>query len=310
MRSIEAEGLSKWFRAGSPVVDGLSFHAEGSGAIGYLGPNGAGKTTTLKLLVGLLAPSKGRALLNGRDPFRDRRRALADVGAVIENPEPYPAETIFDALERVGLLRGLDPSGIDAEVDRCHASLHLPPLHRTCGSLSKGERQRVILAAACLGDPGVLLLDEPTNGMDPGERADVRDFLSELKRDHLILMSSHLITDVAEVCDRVMIIDHGSILSHETLEDVVRHVRTRSVDVEFARPTALEALAPLAPDLRRSLRLTERKFRLYFDGDEATHGRLIEACARIGPLSSCAPSVPALEEAYREIIRQGAPRPA
>jgi ABC-2 type transport system ATP-binding protein len=308
-RSISVEHLSKWYRPGALVLDDLTFHAEGSGAIGYLGPNGAGKTTTLKLLVGLLIPSEGRARLNGWDPAVDRRRALADVGAVIENPEPYPSETIFDALERVGQLRGLDADGIDGEIDRCHAHLHLPPLERRCGGLSKGERQRVVLAAACIGDPGVLLLDEPTNGMDPGERAEVRRFLIELKRDHLILMSSHLITDVAEICDRVMFIDHGSILVEESVENVTRRIRNRAMDVEFARPAGLDALGPLAPWVQSTARLSDRKFRFTFDGTEESRSHLIEACIGIAPLASCAPAVPALEEAYREIM-DGASRAA
>jgi ABC-2 type transport system ATP-binding protein len=308
MRSIELDHVTKSYVRGTPVLNDLTFREEGSGAIGYLGPNGAGKTTTLKLLVGLLKPSAGRALLNGRDPLRDRRRALADVGAVIENPEPYPSETIYDALERVGQIRGLGAQEIDQEIDRCHGDLHLPPYGRRCGGLSKGERQRVILAAACLGDPGILLLDEPTNGMDPSERAEVRKLLNRLKRDHLILMSSHLITDVTEVCDRLIFIDRGAILLHESVEVVARGVRSQAMDVEFAQPTSIESLKPIAPWIRKTVQLTERKFRLGFDGAEETRSRLIEECVRIGPLSSCSAAVPALEEAYREII-EGGPHP-
>jgi ABC-2 type transport system ATP-binding protein len=302
MRSIVVENLTKWYRPGVPVLNNVSFRAEGSGAIGYLGPNGAGKTTTLKLLVGLLIPSRGHVYLNGCDPMHERRRALIDVGAVIENPEPYPAETIYSALERVGKIRGLDTDATDREIDRCHATLHLPPLERTCGSLSKGERQRVVLAAACMGDPGILLLDEPTNGMDPGERAEVRQLLIRLKRDHLILMSSHLIHDVADICDRVLLIDHGSIVFHESVENVGLRVHSRSIDIEFAFATEVGMLKPLAPWVETTTVLTDRKFRLSFDGGEATRSRLIEECVRIGPLASCSPSVPALEEAYREII--------
>ncbi len=153
MGSIEVTHLTKWYVPGTPVLDDITFREEGSGAIGFLGPNGAGKTTTLKLLLGLLRPSSGSVRLNELDPAKDRRRALDRVGAIVESPEPYPSETIYDALERVGALRGLDATGIDEEIDRCHRELHLPPLDWRCGWLSKGERQRVVLAAACLGDP-------------------------------------------------------------------------------------------------------------------------------------------------------------
>ncbi len=302
MRSIVVEHLTKWYSPGAPVLDDLTFREEGAGAVGYLGPNGAGKTTTLKLLVGLLHPSKGRAYLNGFDPMVDRRRALWDVGAVIENPEPYPSETIYDALERVGQLLGLGAEEIDSEIDRGHANLHLPPLERRCGGLSKGERQRVVLAAACLGDPGVLLLDEPTNGMDPGERIEVRRLLNRLKRDHLILMSSHLIGDVAEICDRLIFIGQGSILLQDSLENVARRVHSRAMVVEFVHPTREEALTPLSPWVRKTTRLSERKFRLRFDGAEETRSRLLEECLRVGALASYSPAVPALEDAYREIV--------
>jgi ABC-2 type transport system ATP-binding protein len=305
MGSIEVSHLTKWYTPGSPVLNDISFREEGSGAIGYLGPNGAGKTTTLKLLLGLLIPSAGSARLNGLDPARDRRRALAGVGAIIESPEPYPSETIYDALERVGELRGLDADGVDDEIDRCHRELHLPPLEWKCGWLSKGERQRVVLAAACLGDPEVLLLDEPTNGMDPAERLEVRGFLKRLKRDHLILMSSHIIADVSAICDRLIFIDEGKILLHASADEVAAQVRVNAVDVEFARPTAPEALEPLQPWVRKTIRLGDRRFRLRFDGTEETISRLITECQRIGPLSSFTPAVPTLEAAYRDVITNG-----
>jgi ABC-2 type transport system ATP-binding protein len=308
MGSIEVNHLTKWYTRGDPVLDDVSFREEGFGAIGYLGPNGAGKTTTLKLLLGLLTPSAGWARINDLDPARDRRRALARVGAIVESPEPYPSETIYDALERVGALRGLNASGIDEEIDRCHGELHLPPLDRRCGWLSKGERQRVVLAAACLGDPTVLLLDEPTNGMDPAERIEVRGFLKRLKRDHLILMSSHLIPDVSAICDRLIFLDRGKVRLRASADEVAALVRVKAVDIEFLRPIEPGGLELLQPWVRRTIRLGERKVRLRFDGGEEALAQLLAECGRIGPLLSFAPSVPALEAAYREIITEAANR--
>lgn len=305
--SIRAERLTKCYRRDVPVLDDVTFSFEGSGAIGYLGPNGAGKTTSLKLLVGLLRPTAGKALLNGFDPVAERRKALWDVGAVIENPEPYPSETVFDALERVGELRGLDADGVDDEIDRCHDELHLPPLERRCGTLSKGERQRVVLAAARMGDPPVLLLDEPTNGMDPGERIEVRRLLLRLKRDHLILMSSHLITDVAEICDRLIFIDRGRILRQDTVASVASQVESRGLLIEFAGPVEPAALSVLEGLAERTTVLDPRRVRLRFDGTPATRARILEACGRIGTLAGFGPSVPPLEEAYRQIVAAGIP---
>ena len=159
MGSFEVAGLSKSFRTGPPALSDLSFRYEGAGAIGYLGPNGAGKTTTLKLLVGLLRPSQGHAYVNGIDPMVDRKGALWDVGALIETPEPYPTLNVQEALDVVGRARGLSRDDIDREVDRCHELLDLPPLDLRIGWLSKGQRQRVAIAAVLMGDPSVLLLD-------------------------------------------------------------------------------------------------------------------------------------------------------
>ncbi len=203
MGSFEVAGLSKSFRTGPPVLRDLSFRYEGAGAVGYLGPNGAGKTTTLKLLVGLLRPSRGHAYLNGIDPMVNRKRALWDVGALIETPEPYPTLNVHEALDAVGRARGLSRDDVDREVDRCHELLDLPPLGQRIGWLSKGQRQRVALAATLMGDPSVLLLDEPTSGLDPAERVLVRRLLIRLKRDHLVFMSSHQMLEVTEVCDRL-----------------------------------------------------------------------------------------------------------
>src|SRR5208282_456223 len=170
MGSFRVSALSKSFRTGPPAVDNLTFGYEGAGAVGCLGPNGAGKTTLLKLLVGLLRPSQGHAYVNGIDPMADRKQALWDVGALIETPEPYPTMSVHGALDLVGRARGLASDDVDREIDRCHELLDLPPLGHRIGWLSKGQRQRVSLAAALMGDPAVLLLDEPTSGLDPAER--------------------------------------------------------------------------------------------------------------------------------------------
>jgi ABC-2 type transport system ATP-binding protein len=302
MLSIEVDHLSKEYRAGRSVLTNASFRFEGTGAIGYLGPNGAGKTTTLKLLVGLLRPTSGRALLNDREAAKDRKAALTDVGAVIETPEPYPTQTVYDALEAVGQIRGLVTAGIDAEVDRLHEELELPPLDRRCGGLSKGQRQRVVLAAALLGDPAVLLLDEPTSGLDPAERVLVRGLLGRLKKDHLILMSSHQMVDVAEVCDQLVFIDRGKILLQDSVENVSKRIRSRQIDVEFVRPVAPDAVAKLGPELLGVVPVTDRRFRLTFDGSDEVRGRLLTACQQVGAVAQFANASLVLEEAYLEVV--------
>jgi ABC-2 type transport system ATP-binding protein len=302
MGSFEVSGLSKSFGTGPPVLSDLSFRYDGAGAIGYLGPNGAGKTTTLKLLVGLLRPSAGRAYLNGIDPSEDRKGALWDVGALIETPEPYPTLNVFEALDAVGRVRGLSRDDVDREVDRCHTLLDLPPLGQRIGWLSKGQRQRVALASALMGDPSVLLLDEPTSGLDPAERVLVRRLLNELKRDHLVFMSSHQMLEVTEVCDQLIFLHRGEVLLRDRVDRVASRIRSREVDVEFQRPITPERAAELRQIASEVTVLSERKWRVAFDGSDEARARLLELCQHLGPLVQFAPTSLVLEEAYLELI--------
>ena len=175
--SFEVRDLTKVFgthRHPAPALEGATFRYEGAGAVGYLGPNGAGKSTTLKLLVGLMTPTRGMALLNDIDILESRKRALWDVGAVIETPEAYPTQTIRESLWMVGRFRGLSRETMASQIQTLSEALRLPPLEVRNRTLSKGQGQRVVLAAALLGDPTVLLLDEPESGLDPEERVVVR----------------------------------------------------------------------------------------------------------------------------------------
>ncbi len=302
MGSFRVSALSKSFRTGPPAIDDLTFGYEGAGAVGCLGPNGAGKTTLLKLLVGLLRPSRGHAFVNEIDPTVDRKRALWDVGALIETPEPYPTLNVHEALDAVGRSRGLSRENVDREIDRCHELLDLPPLGQRIGWLSKGQRQRVALAATLMGDPSVLLLDEPTSGLDPAERVLVRRLLNRLKRDHLVLMSSHQMLEVTEVCDQLIFLDHGRVLLRDRVDKVAARIRSRQVDVEFERPVAPEAMATLRSVGAEIVAVSERRWRISFDGKDETRVRLLERCQNLGPVVQFASTSLVLEEAYLELI--------
>lgn len=304
MTEFEFSHLTKWFRPGFPVLDDLSFRFEGAGAVGCLGPNGAGKTTTLKLLVGLLRPSRGRATVNGLDATGDRTAALWDVGALIESPEPYPTLTVFEALETVGRSRGLDPEGIDREIDRCNEMLRLPPFGQRIGWLSKGQRQRVAVAAALIGDPSVLLLDEPTSGLDPAERVLVRTLLKRLKRDHLILLSSHQLLEVTEVCDQVLFLDRGRIALSDRVDHVAERMRSRQVEVEFLRPVPADGLPTFEDPGVEVLSVSDRHWRITFNGTDEARARILRTCERVGDVVQFSSTSLALEEAYLQLIEE------
>ncbi len=304
MPSLEARGLTKRYGAFTALED-ASFRFEGAGAIGYLGPNGAGKTTTLKLLTGLARPTAGRAFLNGVDVGTDPKRALWDVGSVIESPEPYPWQTGRVTLEMVAAFRGMPAQDARARIKELAADLDLPPLDRKSGALSKGQRQRVVIAASLLSDPDVIVLDEPTSGLDPAERITIRNLLLKLKRDRLILMSSHLLSEVTEVCDRAVFINHGKILLNETVEVIAKRSVDTEVDIEFAVPVPPDQLAPIADLVRSVLPLSPTKLRINYAGRREARPEILRRCVGIGPVISYASSTLTLEDAYLELIGGG-----
>ena len=301
MASIEATELGKSFGA-FVALEGATFKYDGRGAVGYLGPNGAGKTTTLKLFTHLLRPTKGSASINGTNVASDPKTALWSVGSVIETPEPYPSMTVQESLEMVGELRGLTHERIADRVHYYHERLDLPPLDRRTGKLSKGQRQRVVIAAALLSDPSVLLLDEPTSGLDPAERVAVRNVLVDLKKDHLILMSSHLLQEVTEICDQVIFVNKGRIVVQDSVRGISSRFKVTQLDVEFAAPVPPEQWPKLEGMVTRVVPLDDRRYRMDFDGSDDARAKILRACLEIGTVLSFSQSSLTLEDAYLKLV--------
>ena len=305
MPSLEARGLTKRFNS-FPALDHASFRYEGGGAVGYLGPNGAGKTTTLKLFSAFLRPTEGTALINGLEVSADPKAALWDVGALVETPEPYPALTGRETLAMIGEFRGLSREQIRDRTERLARELELPPLDRKTSKLSKGQKQRIVIAATLLPEPSVLLLDEPTNGLDPAERVIVRNILVRLKQEQrLILMSSHLLQEVTEICDRVIFINQGRLLLQDTVANLANRFRVTNLDVEFVRPVD-PAVVGSVPGVLRVQGLTPTRFRLDFDGSEEGRARILEGCQKVAAVTSFSSSTLTLEDAYMRLIQGGA----
>ncbi len=303
--SLEAADLSKAY-ARVLALDGVSFRYEGPGAIGYLGPNGAGKTTTLKLFTSLLRPTRGRAFVDGIDVAKNPKAALADVGALIETPEPYPRQSVEEALRMVGEFRGIPAEELREQIGKYVEALDLPPLDARIGSLSKGQKQRVVFAATLLGDPRLLLLDEPTNGLDPAERVRVREVLRDLKKDRLIFMSSHLLQEVTEVCDRVMFLNRGKVLLEDSVAHLADRFKATRVDVEFSAPVAMNRLSPLQGLALGVMALSDRRLRIEFDGSTETRTKILVACQAVGAVVSFSSAGLALEDAYLQLLQGSA----
>jgi ABC-2 type transport system ATP-binding protein len=205
------------------ALDGVTFALQAGTVTGFLGPNGAGKTTTLRLLLGLAEPTGGEALVFGRR-YRELEQPIRQVGAVLESSDFHPSRSGRDHLRTLALAAGLSRG-------RVEEMLQLVELGAEAGRLVKtyslGTRQRLGLAAALLGDPGLLILDEPANGLDPAGVHWLRSFLRQLAIDgRTVLVSSHLLAEVAQTVDQVLIINHGRLLAGGRLDELTGGDRT------------------------------------------------------------------------------------
>ena len=199
------------------VVDDVSFTVKPGSVVGFLGPNGAGKSTTMRLLTGFLVPVAGTARICGHDIMRERRNAQASFGYLPEAPAGIPNLTVQEFLTFCGDARGIHGRTLKAAIERVCEQIDLAlVLYQKMGQLSKGWRQRAWLAQAILHDPPVLIMDEPTDGLDPNQKRQVRDLIRILAARKTILLSTHILEEAEEVCDRAIIIADGRIVVDDT----------------------------------------------------------------------------------------------
>lgn len=217
--AIQTEGLTKRFGA-RVAVDGLDLAVRAGSVFGFLGPNGAGKTTTIGMLLGLVRPSAGRALLFGHDVAQAPERALAGVGAMIEAPAFYPYLSGRDNLRALALAGGL----LHARVEAALAAVELLPRARdTFRAYSQGMRQRLGIAAALLHEPKLIILDEPTNGLDPAGQREIRELIRGLAQSgRTIFLSSHQLHEVEQICDEVAILKAGRLVAGGPVAELLR----------------------------------------------------------------------------------------
>ncbi|WP_322798914.1 ABC transporter ATP-binding protein [Thermoflexus sp.] len=252
---IEAEGLTKIYGDQIVAIEDVTFRVERGQIVGFLGPNGAGKTTTMRILTGYLPPTRGHARIAGYDTVLQSLEARRHIGYLPETVPLYPEMSVRAYLSFMAEIRGL--SNRKAAVERAMALTGLEDRADTLiGKLSKGYRQRVGLAQAILHNPDVLILDEPTIGLDPRQVREVRDLIQELGKTHTILLSTHILAEVQQICDRVLIIHRGRIRADMTLGEALRSRRPDRIflRVEGGDRQVPEALSAL-PGVRRVERL-------------------------------------------------------
>lgn len=242
--SVQVKNLSKYYGQ-QKAVDDLSFVVGPGEILGFLGPNGAGKSTTMKMLTGFLPPFTGSISISGFDISINPLAAKKTIGYLSENNPLYMEMYIREYLQYVASLYQI--KAVSKAVDK---SLELTGLrsesHKKIGTLSKGYRQRVGLAQAIIHDPAVLILDEPTTGLDPNQLTDIRQLIKTLGAEKTVILSTHIMQEVEAVCDRVLILNHGTVVANARVSELLQSTgENETYQAEFDSPVNIAELKAL-----------------------------------------------------------------
>ena len=316
---ISVKELSKRY-ARTVAVDQISFEVTKGQIVGFLGPNGAGKTTTMRLLTCFLPPSSGTATVAGFDVLEQPLEVKKRIGYLPETPPIYPEMETTEYLRFVGRLKGLSGPALQSRIDYvCERCAIADVKNKLLGKLSKGYRQRVGLAQAIIHNPDVLILDEPTAGLDPKQINETRDLIKGLAGDHTIILSTHILPEVEQTCEQVIIINQGKLVATDSVANLQARARgAESVVLEVAsRNGTLEI-----PSVQRKLELVAGVNRVFcrqqVDGRalfevESQRGRLVRgdlarAVVEAGwDLNELRPSAMSLEEIFLQLTGSEAP---
>ncbi len=221
---IKVEHLTKYY-GDFLAVDDLSFEIDEGHVYGFLGPNGAGKTTTMNIMTGCLSATSGHVQVDGFDIFEDAGKAKRLIGYLPEQPPLYLNETPLEYLRFVGEAKGLHGAELEQQVEKVIEQVKIQNVKkRRLSALSKGYKQRVGIAQALLGNPKVIILDEPTVGLDPIQIIEIRDLIKQLGQQHTVILSSHILSEVQAICEKILIIAHGKLVAFDETENLERQL--------------------------------------------------------------------------------------
>jgi len=240
--SIEVQNISKNYGA-QKALDNVSFSVKKGEIVGFLGPNGAGKSTLMKILTTYITADEGKAEVNGNDVSVNQKMVQQSVGYLPEHNPLYLDLYVREYLEFNADVYKVSKSRIEEVIELTGLS---PESHKKIGQLSKGYRQRVGLATALLHNPDVLILDEPTTGLDPNQLVEIRNVIKNVGKDKTVFLSTHIMQEVEAICDRVIIINNGKIVTDKKLDKLVSEVTTQVIEVEFDKAVNEELFAKLS----------------------------------------------------------------
>lgn len=285
------------------AVNDVSFTINRGEVLGFLGPNGAGKTTTMKIISGVLPPHAGSVEIAGIDMLAQPKTAKQHIGYLPEQPPLYPDLTVDEYLRFTARLRGVIKAGLPAALESSKKRCGLEDTgHRLIRNLSKGYQQRVGIAQAIIHSPTVVILDEPTIGLDPIQIREIRALIKELGEDHSVILSTHILPEVQTVCDRVLIINEGSLVMDRQLDNLGENKQGGGLCVTFKNPPSVETLRGISGVSDVQV-LSDNRFRLQFtagdnNGIDALLQRALSSCWGVQEL---VPETDSLEEVFMQL---------
>jgi ABC-2 type transport system ATP-binding protein len=315
---IKVEGLTKRY-ARNIAVDNISFEVEKGQIVGFLGPNGAGKTTTMRVLTCFMPPTSGSASVAGFDVQQNPMEVKRRIGYLPETPPLYPDMEVIEYLDFVGRIKGIQSADLPKRISEVSEKCAIGDVKKKLiGKLSKGYRQRVGLAQAILHNPDVLILDEPTSGLDPHQIIETRDLIKGLAGDHTIILSTHILPEVEQICEKVIIIAKGKVVATDSVENLTSRLRgSESVAVEVIAPegAGVQSRLEQVAGVSRVIPKESKDGRLHFTVEslEGKHIRpslaraVIEAGWNLNELHGMALS---LEEIFLELTASHKPEAA
>ena len=261
--SIEVQNISKSYGA-QKALDNVSFSIKKGEIVGFLGPNGAGKSTLMKILTTFINADEGTAAVNGNDVNKAPIPVQKSVGYLPEHNPLYLDLYVREYLAFNADVYKVTKSRIEEVIELTGLT---PESHKKIGQLSKGYRQRVGLATALLHNPEVLILDEPTTGLDPNQLVEIRNVIKTVGKDKTVFLSTHIMQEVEAICDRVIIIDHGKIVTDKKLDKLVTEEKEQIIEVEFDKAIEENLLAGL-PNIKTYKNSTDNIWLLTFNTEE------------------------------------------
>ena len=304
--AIQTDDLARTYGKTFKALDGVSLKIKRGEVVGYVGPNGAGKTTTIKILTGLIRPTSGHAYVNGIDVAAKPRDALRTIGALIEVPGVYDYLTPHEMLTYFGRVYGMRRDLIDSRIKETLELVRLPDWeHKKTGAFSTGMLRRLTIAKAILHKPDILILDEPALGLDPKGIMELRGLIRQFCSEGMtVFLSSHLLSEVAEVCDSVIFLDKGKVVSSDSVEDIGQRMEQGAVTVRLLRPLSAADVEKLkAIDLIKSIDVKNSTVRLHYDGKPESSVQILRILVSLNlDVVSYAAEGVGLEEYYISVM--------